>query len=108
MGGILIGVLNKRITIQTSTRTSDGMGGFSTIWVEVRKVWAAIWPISANELTQSMQGNLEITHRVRIRHIASFRPEYRILFGTRYFNIISIINPGERNEFLDLMCKEVL
>jgi len=28
------------------------------------------------------------------------------LFGTRYFSIVSILNPNEANEWLDLMCNE--
>jgi len=101
-----IGPLNKRVILQSKTQTADDMGGFTTVWNNAATVWAAIWPTSARELTQSMQTDMVITHRIRIRYRSSFIPSYRIKFGNRYFNIVSIINPNERNEWLDIMAKE--
>ena len=101
-----IGTLNKRITLQYETKTADGMGGFDVVWTHGATVWAAIWATSAKELVQSMQTDMVITHRIRIRYRSTFKPSWRIKFGTRYFNIISMINPAERNEYLDLMCEE--
>lgn len=101
-----IGPLNKRVKLQYETQTADDMGGFTVVWTDAATVWAAIWPTSAKELTQSMQTDMVITHRIRIRYRSSFIPSYRIKFGDRYFNIISIINPSERNEYFDIMAKE--
>ena len=101
-----IGQLNKRITLQYETKTADDMGGFSVVWTDSATVWAAIWPISANELVQSMQTDMIISHRIRIRYRSGVLPSWRICFGSRYFNIVSIINPSERGEWLELMCKE--
>ena len=102
------GTLNKRITLQYTTNVSDGMGGFTATWIDAATVWAAIWPTSAAELIQSMQTDMVISHRVRIRYRSVLRPSWRIRFGLRYFNIVSIINPNERGEWLDILCKEVV
>jgi len=102
------GDLNKYITIQHPTKASDGMGGFTETFTDADSVFAAIWPISATELVRSMQQTMEITHRIRIRYRSAFRPDWRIKFGNRYFNIVSIINPNEKNELLDLMCREAI
>ena len=88
------------------SKIPDGMGGDDTTWADHATVWAAIWPVSASELVQTMQNDMIITHRIRIVYRSIFRPSWRIKFGNRYFNIISIINAGERNEMLDLMAKE--
>jgi len=108
----MIGKMNKRITIQYEVSTADGMGGFSVVWTDLSTLSAAIWPVSANETLRSMQTSMEITHRIRIRYQRyDIKPQYRIKFtdtvkGDRYFNIISIINPNEHQEWLDLLCKE--
>ena len=102
------GDLNKYITIQHPTKASDGMGGFTETFTDADSIFAAIWPISATELVRSMQQTMEITHRIRIRYRSAFRPDWRIKFGNRYFNILSIINPNEKNELLDLMCREAV
>ena len=101
-----IGDLNKRITIQYTTKVADGMGGYTETWNDGDTIFAAIWPTSANELIQSMQNDIVITHRIRIRYRSAFSPAWRVKFGNRYFAIVSVLNPNERNEWLDLMCKE--
>ena len=101
-----IGDLNKRIELQAATRVSDGMGSFTETYSTIATVWAAIWPISANELVRSMKETMEISHRIRIRYRSALRPDWRLKFGNRYLNIVSIINPNEKNELLDLMCRE--
>ena len=100
------GTLNKRIEIQAPTRTSDGMGSFTETWGEIATVWAAIWPLSATETIQSMQTDMVISHRIRIRYRSVLRPSWRLRFGLRYFNIVSIINPNMKNEYLDILAKE--
>ena len=84
------------------------MGGFINSWTDADNIWAAIWPISANERVKSDKVTMNITHRIRIRYRSVFRPSWRIKFGYRYFSINSIINPNEKNEILDLMCMEAV
>jgi SPP1 family predicted phage head-tail adaptor len=103
------GPLNKRITIQYPIRVPDGMGGFSESFADVADpVWAAIWPVRANELVTSDSTTMNITHRIRIRYRSVFKSNWRIKFGNRYFAIVSILNPKERNEILELLCKEAI
>ena len=102
------GKLNKRITLQYATKVPDGMGSFTVTWADAATVWAAIWPMTGSEAVQSMQSDMVITTRIRIRYRSVLRPDWRISYGGRYFNIASIINPSERNEWLDLMCREAV
>jgi SPP1 family predicted phage head-tail adaptor len=101
-----IGDLNKRITLQYPTRVSDLMGGYTLTWIDYAVVFAALWPVSANEQVQAMQTTMTISHRIRIRYRSVLKPSWRLKFGNRYFNIVSIINPNEAGEWLDLMVKE--
>ena len=102
-----IGALKKRVTIQCPTKASDLMGGFTNTWTDHATVWAAIWPVSAGDVIRSEKDTNEVTTRIRIRHRYAMRPSWRIKFGDRYFNIISIINVREENKLLDLLAKEV-
>ena len=104
----MIGDLNKRITIQYPSEVADVYGGSTTTWTELCNIWAAIWPTSAREVIRSMQNVMEITYRIRIRYRSDILPNYRIKFGTKYFNIVSIINPNERGEWLDILAKEAV
>ena len=100
--------LNKRITLQAPTKVPDGMGNFDETWTDMGDpIWAGIWPTSANQSIQSLQPVGTITHRIRIRYRSVLRSSWRIKFGNRYFAIVAPpINPNEKNEFLDLLCKE--
>lgn len=104
-----IGDLNKRIELQSITYTDSAMSkdAVKTYSTEAT-VWAAIWPMSAKEQIQSMQNTMEISHRIRIRYRSDILPSWRIKFGSRYFNIISIVNPNERNEWQDIIAKEIV
>lgn len=101
-----IGDLNKRVTVEMPTNAPDGMGGFTITWATHATIWAAVWPVSAKDQVQAGQQTLVITHRIRIRHRSVFKSSWRLKLGTRYFSIISIINPGESDRWLDLLCKE--
>ena len=103
-----IGSLKEEVTWQYQTRISDGMGGFTEVWVDAYTTWAAMWPLSAREIVQAGKPELEISHRIVIRYKRGFKADWRGKYGNRYFNIISIINKEESNEFLTLLCKEVV
>jgi SPP1 family predicted phage head-tail adaptor len=82
------------------------MGGFTVTWIDHATTWAAIWPLSANETKEAMQTGMTITGRIRIRYRTVLKPSWRIRYGNRFFNIVSVLNPNEANEWLDLMVKE--
>lgn len=103
------GILNRRIDLQAPSRTPDGMGGHTLTWTTIiASLPAAIWPTSAKETIAGGREATGITHRIRIRYRDNVRPSWRVLHKGKYFNIISIINPGTEYKALDLMAKEVL
>ena len=103
------GSLRHTIAIQVETETSDGMGGFLLTWNDVSglsSVSAAIWPLTAKESLDAMKLELQVTHKIRIRYRSGITAKNRIKFGTRYFNIISLINFEERGKQLDMLALE--
>jgi len=101
-----IGDLRHRVTFQDWTKVSDGMGGTVDTPADVCTVFAAIWPVSATEQVQAGQTVMTVSHRIRIRYRSDITAKLRVKFGSRYFAIVSIINPNESGKLLDLMCKE--
>jgi head-tail adaptor len=43
-----------------------------------------------------------------MRYYAGLRPDWRLTFGSRTFEIVSVINPSERRKELELMLKELV
>lgn len=106
--------LNKRVVLQLPEQTSDGMGGFTTEYIDTYPVWAAIWPVSAKQVIANEAITSVTSHRVRIRYRDDVGSDWRIRYhdhkkdDERYFSIFGQpINVDEANEWLDLMCKEV-
>lgn len=98
--------MNKRVTLQKPVKTPNSQGGFAITWSDEDTIWAAIWPVSAKSITQDAQIVKEMTHRIRIHFRRNVRVSKRLKYKNRYFNIVSIINPNEENEWLDILCKE--
>ena len=103
------GQLRRTISIQERTDTADGAGGFTSAWANITgmsAVPAAIWPLSARESLDSLKLELQVTHKIRIRYRSGITAKNRILFGSRTFNIVSLINNDERNITLDMLATE--
>lgn len=98
--------LDKRITLETHTRTEDGIGGGVIAWSTFTGAWAAIEPKNANEAFWAKHLEHRVTHKVIIRYISGVLPTMRVKFGSRYFAIKGVKNIEEANKFLELSCEE--
>ena len=103
----LIDRLNKRITIQTKTTTSDGFGSHNEVWANLAIVWAEINPISNKNVFEANKIDDKTTHIITIRYYTSLTTKDRIKYGDRIFNIIGIINPLENNKIMQIKVEEV-
>ena len=102
------GILRHRVTLQSPVETrGPDYAEVQRAWTDVATVWASIEPLSARELFQNLEVSSELTTRVRIRWMAGVSAKWRVLFGVRVFEIQSVLNPGEANIDLELLCAEV-
>ena len=116
------GMLRHRITIQKQSFTQNDYGEQVGTWNDDIHCWANIMPLRGQEYFMGRESNLPQTqsamsHRVRMRYrtLADgglITPKEKVKWihpktgDTRYFQINSVINPYERNVYLDLMCAE--
>jgi len=98
--------LRKRVTIQRSTRVSDGQGGYTETWAAIASVWSAIEPVSGFEKLQAMQLAAPVTHKITMRFRSDFVASDRIAYGNRIFAVKEIINLNEADAFLQIRCIE--
>lgn len=108
------GSLNKRIKILKFNEVPDGAGGYldnwqtGEGWLELATVWASVNPLRGRELFQAQQAQSEISHKVIIRHREGIDSSQIIVLNNRRLDISYVINPGEKNQYLELMCVERL
>jgi len=108
-GNLQAGSMNKRVSVETITEGRDADGGITATWAADASRWASIRPLSGRELFEAQQVKSDVTHRFRIRApYSGLNPtDYRIVYSSRTFNILSILDVLENGNELVLMCKEV-
>ncbi|UWG96785.1 phage head closure protein [Dehalobacter sp. DCM] len=102
------GTLNKKIIIKQQPVSQDDSDKPINTWPTVSELWASINPLSGREYFAAQQANSEVSHKVNIRYNGSIKANMRILYGERAYEILYLIDPGERHIELNLMCKELL
>ncbi len=100
------GPLRHRVQIQTVTETVDAIGGISPVWATTATLWAAVEPLRGDERATQQQIDAAVTHRVRMRHGTDISPKDRLVHLGRTFDIASVLNVGERDKQLEIMCSE--
>jgi SPP1 family predicted phage head-tail adaptor len=100
------GDYNKRITFQESTHARNDFNEMVTTYADCLAVWAAIEWQGGRRYMEAKQLNAEVQGVVRIRWRDGIKPEWRVKYKGRYFEIISIANVYERSRELQISVKE--
>lgn len=104
---INIGRLNKKIIIlKPSGDTTNSIGEIVPEYVPFKTVNAEVMPLTGREYTESQKIRAETTYRVTIRYFPNIKSDMRISYKEKQFKIESVLNVGEKNQSLQLMCFE--
>ena len=98
-----------RIVVQAANSTGDGMGGEISTWdtpTTVATLRASVEPLRGSERFRAQQLESPVTHKITTRYKAGIKPEHRISFKGRIFNIRTVINVDEESRFLEIMAEE--
>lgn len=99
--------MNRRITLQTVTRTPDGGGGYTETPVDVATVWASVEPLMGKQQVEAMQTGLQRPHRFRMRWRAGVDGSTRIAYAGRRFDITSVTDAADGHRELVILADEV-
>ena len=102
-----IGKLRHRIELYSVTETQDNYGEVTKGYELATTVWASIKPLSGKELAHAQQVSAETSFKIVIRYNSAVTSEYRLVFGSRTFEITGMLNGDEKGEYLVLMCSEI-
>jgi len=102
------GSLRHRCWLLTPTHAGDGYGTVTTTWGTATVCWGSLEPLRGREWIESGMENSEISARFRMRYFAGVAPTMRLSFGSRTFEIVAVLDAGERHRELELMLKELV
>jgi SPP1 family predicted phage head-tail adaptor len=103
------GKLRHSITIQQRAERRTNDGGFEPQWTDHIACRASIDPKTGREASFADSVRAEMSHLIVIRQPRDeVRPEMRIVFGTRVFNILYAMRPREVRHELHIAAVENL
>lgn len=94
------GMLRTELIVEDAIATGDGAGGVVRMWVEVATVFAHLEPRRARMRYGADQRQVEITHRITLRHRGDIFQRMRFRRGERIFAIETIADPDETSRYL--------
>ena len=100
------GPMRDRVKVQNFVKTRDASGGIIRTWQTVVTRWGKIDPLQGDEKEFGDTIESRATHKVSLRFYDGLDTNQRLLFGTREFNIVEIIDPGNRHRQTVLKVRE--
>lgn len=109
------GNFNRRVTVQQieSNPETDAHGEVDLTneanWETYAVRWAEIQSEGGKEFWKVNKVNAEVSHLIRIpydRLTLGIDSKMRIRLGDRTINIVSVVDPDERHEVIEMQCKE--
>lgn len=100
------GRLDRKIEIQS--QPSGDVFSVTQDWSTVFSCFARVEPLQGSELFQAQQINSKLTTKITIRYRSGINASQRVVYGDRYFNVVSIVDKDMRHRELILMCEEVV
>jgi SPP1 family predicted phage head-tail adaptor len=101
------GRLDRVLTIQRPVETQSASGEAQVAWTHVATVWGGRRDVRAREFLGAQQPEAEIESVFTIRWLPDISPKWRVLEGTRTWDITGTAEIGRR-EGLELRCVAAL
>jgi SPP1 family predicted phage head-tail adaptor len=105
------GRLRHLIQIQAKSVTRNSLGEEIVTWTTVHTCWAAIEPLSGQELLRAQAESAEMDVRIVIRWREGIKPEMRVIWaeqGGHTYNIRAVVNARTAQRDTQLMCQEFI
>jgi SPP1 family predicted phage head-tail adaptor len=100
--------MRSSLVFERQSTTQDSVGQLQNVWSEVFRRMGSVEPLNGREYFSASGENSEVTTRIRVRYdqgLVGIKPYDRIVSGGVSYDILSVINPSERNQELVFMAK---
>ncbi len=101
------GPLRHRGSLQQQTRVSDGMGGYTQGWANVRQVRAEITMPTGRTSTVAQQIEAVVSAEIRVRMARDLKVGQRLAFTDGTYLIEAALSDNDRT-MLRLLCSNVV
>ena len=97
--------LNRRLTLESPTRQSDGAGGYVVSWTALGELWAEVVPRTGRETQTAGTPVAAVSYKIIVRgaRVGDTRrpvPEQRFREGSRIFQIRAVTEHDRNAHYL--------
>jgi len=100
--------LDRLLTLQSVTRTTDSQGGYTDSWANGVSLWGQLTPKRGYERLQLNQVTTAVTHEIIIRYRTGITTAQRFVHNSRVFNIKEVLNIEEADVYLKITAVEMV
>lgn len=97
-----IGRLNKRVTIMKKDDTRNALNQKSKGFVDIKTVWASLYPVRGAERYELQKLHEEITWKCYMRYVPDVRADMYLKCEGKTFEIQSVIDVDFEHKMLEL------
>ena len=102
------GQLRHLVTLQKPVKNTASDGERISIFVDVDDVRAKVYFSRGREFIKNKEQRADIVATVTIRYRSDVTRAWRVMFGDRELDIVHVVDVGDRQRELELMCREEL
>ena len=105
------GQLRHSVIIQRATTTQGDYGEPIETWATIVETWARIEQLAGKERFAALQVQADVDHRITVRYqsaIDGLVPRDRVIWGSRIYDIKSVIQPEGRDILMQLFVRQHL
>lgn len=108
----LSGRLSRKIELWGNVQSDErnNLGAYSWKEEKIKSLWAEVRPQTGSLLTGRM-GESELTkttHKIIVRYDEDITADRWFMCGNERYNIIYVLNPYLKNEYLEVFCEVVI
>lgn len=102
------GELRHQVYFERDAGTKDDGGSVVPVWRPVGNPFrCSITPLSGTKQLLAMQAQARVTHTIVMRYRQGIDPHWRIRYGVRVFEIVSVTDVEERHRKIEILAAEV-
>lgn len=101
------GKLRHYADLQSPTASAGTMGGLALTFAHDSYSWARIEPQAGSEATNAGGTRSRNPVLITIRYHSTVKPTWRVVLGSKTYEVNAIVNMDERNREMQLHCTEV-
>ena len=100
--------MNDRVTFQRPVVVRSTTGSETTTWADHVTVWATVKDVSGDQRFLADETRNSVETKILVKYRQDITERMRVLYRGRVMDILAIVEPSARMDYLDIRCRRGL